>query len=354
VVALVVLAGTPVWAVKSLGAPPGHAGGYFEVQGMFVNAQGTAVASASSSLDPGVNLAFVWQNGKKTALTYRRVREIEPVAIDSVGDVIGSAGKTAVLWRKGVPSALGSFQPNAMSDNGAFVVGVRNTERGSDAVLWREGSLTALPGLGGTQTSAAAVNRYGVVVGSSMLRSAVYRAVVWHRGKPTDLGSVHGLDSYATLITPSGTIFGYASYGAAGPTVVLEWKSGQLIDLGRFGAAGAQPVAVNAQGNALVQTVQSDGTPVGLRLLRGNATIQITVPALGHQSLYGVGLDDEDDVGGYGAATLRGFLWRDSHATLLPAGYQPEFAGPNAVAGGWIIASNLSGIGVAALFRLHH
>jgi len=321
---------------------------------MFVNAQGTAVASASSSLDPGVNLAFVWQNGKKTALTYRRAREIEPGAIDSAGDVVGSAGKTAVLWRKGVPLALGAFQPTAMSDNGAFVVGGRNTGRDSDAILWGKGGLTVLPGLGGTQTSAAAVSRSGVVVGSSMLRSGAYRAVVWHRGKPTDLGSIQGLDSAATLITPTGTIFGYAYQGAEGPTVVLEWKSGRLIDLGRFGAAGAQPVAVNAQGDVLVQTEQRDQTAVGLRLLRGNETIQITVPALGRQPLYGVGLDDEDDVGGYGTSTLRGFLWRDSHATLLPAGYQPEFAGPNAVAGGWIIASNLSGIGVAALFRLHH
>ena len=321
---------------------------------MYVNAQGTAVASASSSLDPGVNLAFVWRNGKKTALTYRRVREIEPVAIDSAGDVVGSAGKTAVLWRKGVPSPLGAFQPTAMSSNGAFVIGVRNTERGSEAIVWRKGSLTELPGLGGTHTSAAAVNRDGVVVGSSTLASGEYRAVVWQRGKATDLGSVDGLDTFATLITPSGTIFGYASYGAAGPTVVLEWKSARLIDLGRFGAPGAQPVAVNAQGNLLVQTEQSDQTAVGLRLVRGDETIQITVPALGHQPLYGVGLDDEDDVGGYGAATLRGFLWRASQATLLPAGYQPEFRGPNAIAGGWIIASNLSGIGVAALFRLRH
>ena len=151
---------------------------------------------------------------------------------------------------------------------------------------------------------------------------------------------MNGLDSYATLITADGTIYGFASTHDGSSEIALEWKDGRRIVLGRFGAGGARPVAVNARGDVLIQTQTAAQDAVGLRLLRDGKPIRVTVPALGHQGLWAVGLDDEDDVVGYGTTTLRGFLWRKGHAILLPADEQPR-----AVAGGWIVASDPGGGG---------
>lgn len=167
-----------------------------------------------------------------------------------------------------------------------------------------------------------------------MLPSGGEHAVVWRGGQPTDLGAPDGLDSTATLVSSRGTIFGFASQGAS-VAGVLEWKSGTLVDLGSFGAPAAQPIAMNARGDVLVSTETPDQSTIGPRLLRDGTTIPVTVPALGHQHLYGAGLDDQDDVVGYGLTSGRRFLWRNGHATLLPQGLTPV-----AVAGGWIIASN--------------
>jgi probable HAF family extracellular repeat protein len=344
--ALAVLVAAPAWATTNLGAPPGHPDAF--VQAVAVNASGAAVAIGSEGV--GTNTprqqAFVWRKSKKTALAYRGSHFIEPSAIDGAGNVIGHVGNTAVLWRKGVPTALGRFQPNGMSGSGAFVVGQGFRSGDPHAFAWENGTLTDLPGLGGTETRANAVSDSGTIVGQSALPSGVDHAVVWHAGVATDLGSIGNLDSYATLLGRDGTIFGFASTHVGNARNVLEWKRGRLIVLGRFGAGGARPVAVSAHGDLLVQTETADQNAIGLRLLRDGKTIRITVPALGRQTLWAVGLDDEDDVVGYGTTTLRGFLWRNGRATLLPADEQPV-----AIAGGWIVASKSSS-GAALLMRL--
>jgi hypothetical protein len=331
VTALAVLAAASPWKATNLGTPPGHP--YAEVQAVTVNANGTAVATGAEHV--GTNKArqqaFELRKGKRTALAYHGAHEIEPFLIDRAGDVLGTAGNRAVLWRKGVPTALGAFSPEGMSDGGALVVGGGYVGDERHAVAWRKGTLTELPDLGGSDSFATAVNRGGTIVGYSTLPSGVGHAVARHGGAPTDLGSVNGLDSIATSITADGTIYGFASTQSGNSPIALEWKGGRLIVLGRFGAGGAAPVAVNAHGDVLIQTQDA----LGLHLLRQGKTIRITVPALRHQGLWPVGLDDEDNVVGWGTSRDRGFLWRHGHATLLPPDDQPE-----AVAGGWIVASN--------------
>jgi probable HAF family extracellular repeat protein len=346
VVALAVLAAAPVWTATNLGTPPGHPDAF--VQAVLVNANGAAVVIGDEGVGTNSSRqqAFVWQKGKKTALAYRGAHTIVPIAIDRVGDVLGTDENTAVLWRKGVLTALGVLSPNGMSDDGKVVVGIRNIGADAHAFAWQNGTLSEPPGLGGTETYANAVSDSGTIVGYSALPSGVDHAVVWRDGAATDLGSVGSLDSYATLIGRDGTIFGFASTYVGNSRTALEWKDGRLIDLGRFGSGGAQPIAVNAHGDVLVQTQTASQDAVGLLLVRGGKRIRIVVPTLGHQPLWAVGLDDEGDVVGYGTTTLRGFVWRNGRATLLPPDEQPT-----AVADGWISASNSGGGGVLLRLR---
>lgn len=343
--ALALVSAGPVWNVTNLGTPPGHR--YAYVQGSLVNAHGVAVAvgSENAGTSRAGSQAFVWRRGKKTALVYRGDAAIDPVAIDAAGDVLATAGNRAVLWRNGAARLLGAFVPQAMSSTGNLVVGW-SSGGPAQGYLWHNDVLTSLPGLGGSGSYANGVNRSGVVVGSALLPSGAEHAVVWRDDQPTDLGAPDGFDSTAEFISANGTIFGFASQaGSAGDA--LEWKDGRLIDLGSFGAPAAQPIAMNARGDVLVETETGDQEAVGLRLLRGGKTIVIRVPAHGHQHLDGFGLDNRDDVVGYGVKTQRGFLWRNGRVTLLPAGVTPV-----AVAGGWIVASNAL-TDRAVLLRLH-
>jgi hypothetical protein len=331
--ALAVSVAAPVWTARNLGTPPHHPNA--SVQGSLVNAHGTAVAVGYEHVGTSKvrKQAFVWQRGRRTALAYRGVTDIDPVAIDAAGDVVGNAGNSAVRWRKGAAQLLGPFVPQAMSTTGDLVVGW-SSGAVANAFVWQNGTLTRLPGLGGSGSFASAVNASRAVVGSAMLPSGAEHAVVWRGGQPTDLGAPNGLDSTATFVSAQGTIFGFASQGGS-VAGVLEWKGGTLVDLGTFGAPAAQPIAMNARGDVLVMTETPDQDSIGLRLLRDGKTIPVKAPAFGHQHLYGAGLDNQDDVIGYGLTTQRGFLWRNGHVTPLPQGVTPV-----GVAGGWIVASN--------------
>ncbi len=121
--ALAVFVAAPAWTARNLGTPPRHPKA--SVQGSLVNAHGTAVAVGYENVgtDKVRKQAFVWQRGKRTTLVYRGVADIDPVAIDAVGDVVGTAGNRAVRWRKGVARLLGAFVPQATSSTGDNVVG---------------------------------------------------------------------------------------------------------------------------------------------------------------------------------------------------------------------------------------
>jgi probable HAF family extracellular repeat protein len=348
--ALLAAAVAPTWAVSDLGAPPGHPDAF--VQGVLVNASGTAVGIATEGV--GTNRpqqqVVLYRNGRRTILAYRRSDFIDPVAIDMAGDVVGLAeGKPgdAILWRNGRPTALGALSPSALSADGSAVVGVGYRGRSPQGYVWRRGVLTELQGLGGSETYANAVSADGATVaGSSALASGVVHAMAWQGTRATDLGSVGKLDSTATLVGPRATIFGFASTHAGETRIAVEWKRGRRIILGRYSAGGAQPVGVNSRGHVLIQTQTAGGDAVGLRLLLPGRTVTVTVPPLGRQGLQAVGLDDGDDVVGYGTKTHRGFLWRDGRVILLPSDAQPR-----ALAGGWIVASRSSGGGLLLRLR---
>jgi probable HAF family extracellular repeat protein len=340
---LAAFAAAPAWTVTNLGGVPGDP--YAFVQAVDVNASGAAVAIGSDGADR--QMAFVWQKGKKTSLTYRHARWIQPSEINASGDVLGTAGAagtTSVLWRKGVPTTFGSFDPAGMNRAGTLLVGGRPVNGRAHAAEWRRGVVTDLPDLGGRASYAGAVNDEGTIVGYSATPAGVNHAVAWHHAALTDLGSVNGLNTEATMVASDGTIVGIANTDQGGSEIVLVWKHRRLVASGSFGAGQARPLAVNAHGDVLIQTETTGIDPdiVGLRLLHDGQLIRISVPMLRGEKLWGVGLDDQGDVVGYGATTLRGFVWRNGRARLLPYS-------PTAVAGGWILAS--TGGGRAVLIR---
>lgn len=303
-----------------------------------VNGLGAVLAEASSRPGNGVRQrAFVWQGGRVRILRYGDSSFIDAVAINAVGDVIGDARGEAVLWHGTKPTALGPFEPVALNASDE-VVGDGNVSGDIHGFLWDNGALSDLPGLGGNETHAWLIDDRGDVAGVSALPSGVDHAVLWPSGSsaPTDLGSVGGLDSSVDAMNASGTIVGFASDHVGNSRIALEWKDGRLIDLGRFGAQGAQAVDVNTRGDVLVQTQTASGNPKGIRLLRGGRTLVVASPRTGYA--VATGLDDLGDVLGYiQSHGRRSFIWRNGKTTLLPTtdGRQPPWGGPTAIANGY-------------------
>jgi uncharacterized membrane protein len=312
------------------------------VHAVGVNVHGAAlVQSTTHAGDNPKQRAFVWQNGRVRILTYAGSGFVDVVAINAKGDVIGDARNEGILWRGTKPTALGQFEPMALNAADE-VVGDGNAGGDVHGFLWDNGMLTDLPGLGGNETHAWLIDNRGDVAGVSALPSGVDHAVLWPSGSttPTDLGSVGTLDSSADSMNAAGTIVGFASDHIGDSRIALEWKDGQLIDLGRFGAQGAQAVAVNTFGDVLVQTQTAAGNPKDVRLVRGGKTLVVAAPRTGYA--VATGLDDLGDVLGYLQRPGHGrrtFIWRNGATTLLPTtdGKQPPWGGPSAIANGYAV-----------------
>lgn len=152
------------------------------------------------------------------------------------------------------------------------------------AVAWKAGKIVNLGALGGNQSSAAAANRRGDVVGVA-LNSNVEpfpnrspylgflffgygtqaRAVLWRNGKMRDLETLGGPSSIALFVNEDGLVAGasdvdYASYATienpdGGPTIhPFLWHEGRMRDLiadapaGMFGGTYGTVTWLNDRG----------------------------------------------------------------------------------------------------------
>ena len=132
------------------------------------------------------------------------------------------------------------------------------------AALWdtRRGGVQELPPLPGDPTSAAtAINERGQTVGISGLCSnavggySARHAVLWERGRPTDLGNLGG-DSWHTPmdISERGTVVGFSNPAGSAPGsfsfVAFRWtRRGGIENLGTLpGDRTSQALGVNDRG----------------------------------------------------------------------------------------------------------
>jgi probable HAF family extracellular repeat protein len=95
---------------------------------------------------------------------------------------------------------------------------------GAHAVLWRNGRISDLGTLGGSYSAAVDVNERGDVVGYSQVAGdAGYRAFLWRHGRLTELGPLPGFSSsYATAVNDRGDVAGFSA-GDGGIRAVL-WR----------------------------------------------------------------------------------------------------------------------------------
>jgi probable HAF family extracellular repeat protein len=262
--------------ITDLGILPG--GGY-ESFATAVNSRGQVVGNAQNTVPDDFSMAapgflttqtraFLWQNGIMQDLgTLGTGTDAMAQFINERGQVVGwsytsSAPNGSCPFF--LPLTLGSFiwdQKNGMRDletlGGTCTIATGVNNRGiviGDNVddniiergfLWENGLITDLGGtIGGSQTTAEALNEAGQVVGVGTLAGELsYHATLWkHVGEITDLGTVdQDPCSFPSGINSKAQIVGASLIGCAfdSNTRAFLWQDGSIFDLNTLIPPGA-------------------------------------------------------------------------------------------------------------------
>lgn len=164
---------------------------------------------------------------------------------------------------------LGGTYSSATAINSSDqIVGWSQTSAGAErAFLYSNGQMTDIGSIPGYSSARAqGVNDAGQIVGTGQMgNSGNAHAFLYSNGHMTDLGTLGGQDSLAYAINNHGQIVGTAD-PATGPATgyphAFLYSSGQMHDLGTLGSGGAQAYALNDLGQVVgYGYIPTDGYP---------------------------------------------------------------------------------------------
>jgi probable HAF family extracellular repeat protein len=194
-----------------------------------------------------------------------------------------------------LPEALGTFQTRILDNHGVLIGGADTSQPDPfpnfcflDCFVVhafrtdKSGQLTDLGALSGGGSSLAQwMSRSGFVAGVSengqtdpLLPGAPeVRAVLWHDGGITDLGTLEGgYESAANAVNSEGQVAGVFSntipdpnsmFGSGYQTRAFVWQDGVMQDLGTLGGTDAQALLINDRGQVVGWSYTSASPGVG-------------------------------------------------------------------------------------------
>lgn len=226
---------------------------------------------------------------------------------------LGQVAARSFRWSGGgSPVDIGLFSARGVNGSGV-VVGHVSVASGMSVVdrgcVLEGGALTELPGLGGANWYARAVNASGRIAGMSWTTGEnAHRAVVWQGGVVKDLGTLGGASSQALGLNEGDRVVGWAQVASGDPhaCVFVVDAGGNVtsrVDLGTLaGARSSTARGVNNRGQVVGV---SDGRPFFWR--QGGGMVDLNTRIEGGawelHDMYAV--NDAGQIAGYGE--LNGF-----------------------------------------------
>ena len=150
---------------------------------------------------------------------------------------------------------------------------------------------------------AQGINDSGAITGFSSAADDHDHAFLWTRHGMTDLGTLAGIDSYATVINNAGQVAGYAAASSAYNYHGFVWtKALGMVDLGTLGGPGSGVWAINASGQIAGVSDVPSGYQHALSWTR--ATGMIDLGTLGGPSSSAIAVNSKGQMVGW--STLSG------------------------------------------------
>jgi probable HAF family extracellular repeat protein len=257
-------------------------------------------------------------------------------SINDSGQIVGQAETSSTLpayaveWTGTTPTILGSSGENNSAESINATGQISGWELPGDdsslAVKWTGTTPTILSSLGGTFSSAGAINSLGQIAGfSGTTGNQAGTPVVWNGTTPTALGTVVGTGTFtgaAVGINDSGKIVGNLGFGSK--VFAAEWTGTTPTLLGSLGGNTSQAVAINNAGQIIGDSETTGGET---EAVEWSGTVPFTLGSLGISSA-AEGINNAGDVvGSFDTTTptfqTRGFLYTsgtayDLNSLILP------------------------------------
>ncbi len=267
--------------------------------------------------------------------------DITATGINSLGQVSGygltaTGDYHAFLWGAGVMTDLGvsvmNFASQAMAINSSGqVAGTQSGNAGSQAGTWSAGAYTPL---GGTATSANAINDVGQTAGMFITSNSQGHAFRSTSGVVQDLGTIGGGTwSSAYGINRSSTVVGYGMTASGSFRAFVAPAAGGISALGTLGGSNSYGMSINNNGLAVGSATNGAGY---LHAAEWNTSLSnpsaIDLGTLGGSNSSAYGINSSGQIVGYSYLANS----PDSHAFLYSGGIMYDLNNMlNPAAAGW-------------------
>jgi probable HAF family extracellular repeat protein len=188
---------------------------------------------------------------------------------------------------------------------GEWVGEVKDEDGRRRAILMSQGRRIEIGTLGGSDSTANAINNQGVITGGALTANNSWHAFRYDEALGMrDLGTLGGSSSVGTALNEAGHIAGYADTADGNYHAFVDTGIA-MLDLGTFGGKNSYATGINANGYVVGAAQLSNGYRRAFLYKPGSGMIEL--PTLGGRVSVATGVNDHGIV--VGASELPDHSW---------------------------------------------